>query len=261
MLKKQAKTIVGAKKLLNKKTKFIYNLLKEIVQSHPILLNRAPTLHRLSIQTFKPKLIDGKAILLHPLVCAAFNADFDGDQMGVHIPLSFQAQAEAWKINWSQNNLFSIATHAPTCSPSQDMILGSSFLTIKNIRRIWTEKVSFEFLKNLLFKKPFFSTTSKKMFSKQTRDILLSNIALIYFSKNLPRITNQNFVWCSLNPYISGYETEKKIQKLIEIRLNSDGNFQKFRHELCQQYHFSGAEILRKIRTTYGQLKFYQNLL
>ena len=261
IFKKYAKTIGRAKKILNKKTKFIWNLLKDIVRSHPILLNRAPTLHRLSIQTFKPTLVDGKAILLHPLVCAAFNADFDGDQMGVHIPLCFQAQAEAWKINWSQNNLFSIATHAPTCSPSQDIILGSSFLTIRNIPKRWTKKVSFKFLKNLLFQKPFFSKTSK-MFSKQIRDILLSNIALICLSKNfLPNISNHNFIWCNLNPYISGYETEKRVQKLIEIRLNSDGNFKKFRHELCQQYHFSGAEILRKIRTTYGQLKFYQNLV
>ena len=260
MFKKYAKTIVGAKKVLNTKTKFIWNLLKDVVRSYPILLNRAPTLHRLSIQTFKPTLVDGKAILLHPLVCAAFNADFDGDQMGVHIPLCFQAQAEAWKINWSQNNLFSIATHAPTCSPSQDMILGSSFLTIRNLPGRWTKKVSFKFLKNLLFQKPFFSKTSK-MFSTHIRDILLANIALICLSEKLPRISNKNFVWCNLNPYISGYETEKKVQKLIEIRLNSDGNFQKFRHELCQQYHFSGAEILRKIRTTYGQLTFYQNLI
>nr|YP_009472520.1 RNA polymerase b-subunit [Chlorodesmis fastigiata]ARO74159.1 RNA polymerase b-subunit [Chlorodesmis fastigiata] len=264
MFKKQVKTIRLAKQLLSKKTKFVWNLLKNVVQRHPILLNRAPTLHRLSIQTFQPKLIDGKAILLHPLVCAAFNADFDGDQMGVHIPLCCKARAEAWKINWSQNNLFSIATHRPTCSPSQDMILGSSFLTIRNTSKICTEKISFEFLNNLLFQKPFFSKTSKKIFSKQIRDILLSNIPLIFLSRNFPHrsINEQDFVWCSLNPYISGYETEKKkVQKLIEIRLNSDGNFQKFRHELCQQYHFSGAEMLRKIRTTYGRLKFYQNLV
>ena len=266
MFKNQVRTIRVAKELLSKKTKFVWNLLKNVVRNHPILLNRAPTLHRLSIQTFQPKLIDGKAILLHPLVCSAFNADFDGDQMGVHIPLCCKARAEAWKINWSQNNLFSIATHRPTCSPSQDMILGSSFLTIRNTSKILcTEKISFEFLKNLLFQKPFFYKTSKKIFYKQIRDILLSNIPLIFLSRNFPQrsINEQNFVWCSLNPYISGYETEKKkkIQKLIEIRLNSDGNFQKFRHELCQQYHSSGAEMLRKIRTTYGQLKFYQNLI
>nr|AYC65721.1 RNA polymerase b-subunit [Udotea sp. TZ0819] len=264
MFKNKVKTIKIAKQLLNTKTKFIWRLLKNVVQRHPILLNRAPTLHRLSIQTFQPKLVDGKAILLHPLVCAGFNADFDGDQMGVHIPLCSKARAEAWKINWSQNNLFSIATHRPTCSPSQDMILGSSFLTIRNTSKICTDKISFEFLKNILFQKPLFSKTSKKIFSKQIRDILLSNIPLIFLSKNFPRsINNQNCVWCSLNPYISGYETEKKkkMQKLIEIRLNSDGNFQKFRHELYQQYHFSGAEMLRKIRTTYGQLKFYQNLV
>nr|YP_009519581.1 RNA polymerase b-subunit [Udotea argentea]AYC65540.1 RNA polymerase b-subunit [Udotea argentea] len=264
--KNQTKTIFGAKEILSKKTKFIWNLLKEIAQRHPILLNRAPTLHRLNIQTFQPKLIDGKAILLHPLVCTAFNADFDGDQMGVHIPLCFQARAEAWKINWSQNNLFSVATHAPICFPSQDMILGSSFLTTRNVQfknfAIWNNKVLFGFLKNCLFQKPFFLKTSKKFFYKEIRDILLSNISLIFFSKNLSRfINNKDFIWYLSNPYISGYETEKKMQKLIEIRLNFDGNFQKFRFEFCQQYHFSGAEMLRKIRTTYGRLKFYENLI
>ena len=263
MCKKQAQTILGAKKLLNKKTKFIWNLLKEVVQNHPILLNRAPTLHRLSIQTFQPKLIDGKAILLHPLVCAAFNADFDGDQMGVHIPLCFEARAEAWKITWSQNNLFSVATHGPICSPSQDMILGSSFLTTRNtqLNEFKNGSIGLEFLKNLLYKKPFFSKTSKKFFSKEIRDVVFSSIPVISFFTNEVATGDNSFLWCISNPYISRNETEKKKQKLIEIRLNFDGNFQKFRLEFYQQYHFSGAEMLRKIRTTYGQLKFYENLI
>ena len=141
LLAQQAQTVLGAKKLLQQKPLFIWNLLKEVVHSHPILLNRAPSLHRLSIQAFQPRLIEGKAILLHPLVCAAFNADFDGDQMGVHLPLCFEARGEAWKITWSQNNLFSVATGSPTCAPSQDMILGSSFLTMEN-----TQKLSFHLL-------------------------------------------------------------------------------------------------------------------
>ena len=95
----------------------------------PVLLNRAPTLHRLGIQAFQPKLIDGRAILLHPLVCSAFNADFDGDQMAVHIPITVEARAEAWKLMLSRNNLLSPATGEPLAIPSQDMVLGCYYLT------------------------------------------------------------------------------------------------------------------------------------
>nr|YP_009519222.1 RNA polymerase b-subunit [Caulerpa verticillata]AYC65060.1 RNA polymerase b-subunit [Caulerpa verticillata] len=135
LLQKKAQTIFGAKKILNKKTNFVWNLVKKIVEKHALLLNRAPTLHRLSIQAFIPRIVEGSAILIHPLVCSAFNADFDGDQMGVHIPLCFEARAEAWKIMWSQNNLFSAATGNTVLAPSQDIILGSSFLTTTNIQK------------------------------------------------------------------------------------------------------------------------------
>lgn len=107
----------------------IWPTLIEIMGQYPILLNRAPTLHRLGIQAFQPRLVSTQAILLHPLVCSAFNADFDGDQMAVHIPLSFHARAEAWKLLWSRNNLLAPATGDPILAPSQDMILGSYYLT------------------------------------------------------------------------------------------------------------------------------------
>lgn len=107
----------------------IWPTLLEIMGQYPILLNRAPTLHRLGIQAFQPRLVSTQAILLHPLVCSAFNADFDGDQMAVHIPLSFHARAEAWKLLWSRNNLLAPATGDPILAPSQDMILGSYYLT------------------------------------------------------------------------------------------------------------------------------------
>nr|AYC63910.1 RNA polymerase b-subunit [Flabellia petiolata] len=289
MYKNQAQTIMGAKKLFKQKPKFIWDILTEIVHSHPILLNRAPTLHRLSIQSFQPKLIEGKAILLHPLVCSAFNADFDGDQMGIHIPLCFEARAEAWKITWSQNNLFSVATNAPVCAPSQDIILGSSFLTTRNfdIQKFGflslKQKIQSTSLKRILFKKPIF-LKNLKAFQKidarlgafahggqarsEVRDGILSDINIISFSssnKNILPISlfDKIFtmkIWCSYNPILNGYETEKKIQKLIEIRLNLQGNFQKFRPQFYQQYHRCGAELLRKIRTTYNRLKFYENL-
>jgi DNA-directed RNA polymerase subunit beta' len=104
-------------------------VLQEVIDGHPILLNRAPTLHRLGIQAFEPKLVAGRAIQLHPLVCPAFNADFDGDQMAVHVPLAIEAQTEARMLMLASNNILSPATGDPIVTPSQDMVLGSYYLT------------------------------------------------------------------------------------------------------------------------------------
>ena len=127
--KNYAKTVVGAKTLIKNNPSLATELLREIMQVTPVLLNRAPTLHRLGIQAFVPKLIEGRAILLHPLVCSAFNADFDGDQMAVHVPITVEARAEAWKMMLSRNNLLSPATGDPLAIPSQDMVLGCYYLT------------------------------------------------------------------------------------------------------------------------------------
>jgi DNA-directed RNA polymerase subunit beta' len=126
---KLADTYLSAKKLLKTKPLLVSQLLREIMKVCPVLLNRAPTLHRLGFQAFQPKLVDGKAILLHPLVCPAFNADFDGDQMAVHIPITFEARAEAWKLMLARNNIKSPATGEPLMLPSQDMVLGCYYLT------------------------------------------------------------------------------------------------------------------------------------
>ena len=110
--------------------------LEEVIQEHPVLLNRAPTLHRLGIQAFEPILTEGKAIRLHPLVCAAFNADFDGDQMAVHLPLSIEAQIEARVLMMSTNNILSPASGRPIINPSQDIVLGAYYMTR---RTTWCE--------------------------------------------------------------------------------------------------------------------------
>lgn len=125
-------TIKGAKRMVERAKAEVWDILDEVIQDHPIMLNRAPTLHRLSIQAFYPKLIEGKAIKLHPLVCAAFNADFDGDQMAVHVPLSLEAQMECRLELLSVNNLFSPADGRPVVSPSQDVVLGLYYLTKEN---------------------------------------------------------------------------------------------------------------------------------
>ena len=124
--------IKAAKKLIQKNESIVWNVLEDVIQGHPVLLNRAPTLHRLGIQAFEPILVEGRAIKLHPLVCPAFNADFDGDQMAVHIPLSLEAQAEARLLMLAPYNFLSPATGEPIIMPSQDMVLGCYYLTAEN---------------------------------------------------------------------------------------------------------------------------------
>ncbi|MDD5574244.1 MAG: DNA-directed RNA polymerase subunit beta', partial [Candidatus Omnitrophica bacterium] len=122
-------TIKGAKRMVERAKIEVWDILDEVIQDHPVLLNRAPTLHRLSVQAFEPVLIEGKAIRIHPLVCTAFNADFDGDQMAVHVPLSLEAQMEARLLMLSINNIFSPADGRPITTPTQDIILGLCYLT------------------------------------------------------------------------------------------------------------------------------------
>jgi len=123
------KTVKSAKKLVDKRSSEVWDILEEIIDDHPVLLNRAPTLHRLGIQAFQPILIEGKAIQVHPLVCAAFNADFDGDQMAVHVPLSYYAQIETRLLMLSSHNILSPANGRPLSIPSQDIVLGIYYLT------------------------------------------------------------------------------------------------------------------------------------
>ena len=125
-----ATTIKAAKRMVEKERPEVWDILEEVIREHPVLLNRAPTLHRLGIQAFEPVLIEGKAIQLHPLVCTAFNADFDGDQMAVHVPLSLEAQLEARVLMMSTNNILSPASGKPIIVPSQDIVLGLYYLTL-----------------------------------------------------------------------------------------------------------------------------------
>jgi len=134
-------TVKQAKKLVEKERPEVWDILDEVIREHPVMLNRAPTLHRLGIQAFEPVLIEGKAIQLHPLVCSAFNADFDGDQMAVHVPLSLEAQLEARVLMMSTNNVLSPANGAPIIVPSQDMILGLYYVTLERKGMVGEGKV------------------------------------------------------------------------------------------------------------------------
>jgi DNA-directed RNA polymerase subunit beta' len=131
-----ADTIKSAKRMLERRDEDVWDILAEVIQNHPVLLNRAPTLHRMGIQAFEPTLVEGNAIRVHPLVCKGFNADFDGDQMAVHLPLSIEAQVEATTLMMSTNNIFSPSNGDPIISASQDIVMGCFYLTMKKPDRI-----------------------------------------------------------------------------------------------------------------------------
>ncbi len=140
----EAETVKRAKKIVERNDPKVYEVLEDIIKDHPVLLNRAPTLHRLGIQAFEPVLVEGKAIRIHPLVCAAFNADFDGDQMAVHLPLSFEAQLEARVLMLSSNNILQPSNGRPVAAPTQDMVIGAYYLTNPGLRLTDLEKVLFD---------------------------------------------------------------------------------------------------------------------
>ena len=129
-----AHNIKTARRLVDRANDLVWDTLEEVIKEHPVLLNRAPTLHRLGIQAFEPVLVEGRAIKLHPLVCTAYNADFDGDQMAVHVPLSAEAQAEARFLMLSANNLLTPQDGKPIVTPTQDMVLGCYYLTMQGRR-------------------------------------------------------------------------------------------------------------------------------
>ena len=136
-----ATTIKAAKRLVEKERPEVWDILEQVIREHPVLLNRAPTLHRLGIQAFEPVLVEGKAIQLHPLVCTAFNADFDGDQMAVHLPLSLEAQLEARVLMMSTNNILSPANGKPIIVPTQDIVLGLYYLSLENEKEVGEGKI------------------------------------------------------------------------------------------------------------------------
>ncbi|MHC4662585.1 MAG: DNA-directed RNA polymerase subunit beta' [Planctomycetota bacterium] len=146
-----ADTIKSAKKMLERKDEQVWDILEEVIHEHPVLLNRAPTLHRMGIQAFEPVLIEGNAIKIHPLVCAGFNADFDGDQMAVHLPLSYEAQVEAATLMLATHNIFSPANGMPIIAPSQDIVLGCYYLSIPHPPSQDPEKASVFGTKNEVF--------------------------------------------------------------------------------------------------------------
>ncbi len=169
---KECHTVKAARHAVERLNPVVWDILSEVIKDHPVLLNRAPTLHRLSIQAFEPVLIEGRAIQLHPLVCAAFNADFDGDQMAVHVPLSIEAQAEARFLMLASNNILKLSDGMPVMSPSQDMVLGCYYLTIKK------HEIGKEYTENgetYIYRGQMFASEDEALISYQTKQVTLQD--------------------------------------------------------------------------------------
>ena len=231
-LRKIASNVGEAKKLIRgfarRKPLRFWKILEQVMKHHPVLLNRAPTLHRLGIQAFQPILVKGRAIHLHPLVCTAFNADFDGDQMGVHIPLSFQARAEAWRLLHAPYHILSPATGQPILVPTQDMVLGCYYLTSVD-RGLSDQKV------------PYFANV---------RDALCAHTHH-YLGPHTP-------LWVR---FAGSFESPTNSEEPLEVQLHSNGRQLSIHSELQRITAKNGKEnrpVGRYIRTTTGRIAMHQ---
>nr|QUX32875.1 beta' subunit of RNA polymerase [Blidingia minima] len=213
-----------AKKMIKQKKPIIWKILKQLMLNRPVLLNRAPTLHRLGIQAFQPLLVEGRAILLHPLVCNAFNADFDGDQMAVHVPLSYDACSEAWKLMWSRNHLFSLATGEPNLTPTQDMVLGCYYLS------------TFDHIKNRL--------------TLQNTKYWFSHLTHVIQAYNQNHINLHQMIWLKWSNQV---EFDLTYQPCLEFQLNNKGYKRAYYTSYCHFY-----EDFYWIRTTVGRILLNQ---
>ena len=212
-----ANTPKSAKVLIENKDDCIYKVLEYVVSDHPVLLNRAPTLHRLGIQAFQPKLIDGKAIRLHPLVCSAFNADFDGDQMAVHVPLSSEAKMEAWFLMLSSHNILHPATGKPIAIPSQDMILGCYYLTRRRSGEVGEGTVISSFSEaRLAYENNEISLHAIVKFNDGKGNIIDTSLGRILFNDILPLDM----------PFINQRLDKKKLVSLVYDCYTKVGNYE-----------------------------------
>ncbi|MCL1475692.1 DNA-directed RNA polymerase subunit gamma [Argonema antarcticum] len=213
--------IKAAKKLIQRNDPSVWDVLEEVIEGHPVMLNRAPTLHRLGIQAFEPILVEGRAIQLHPLVCPAFNADFDGDQMAVHVPLSLESQAEARLLMLASNNILSPATGRPIVTPSQDMVLGCYYLTADN---------------------PLFTNKESRYMAN------FDDVVLAYEQRKL---NLHEYVWVR---YEGPMETDEPDTEPLEVRTEEDGTITKIYKFQRVRETADGKTISRYIRTTAGRI-------
>ena len=227
-----ANNIRSAKKMIERAQTEVWDSLEEVIKGHPVLLNRAPTLHRLGIQAFEPVLVEGRALKLHPLVCSAYNADFDGDQMAVHVPLSAEAQAEARILMLSANNLLKPQDGRPVTVPSQDMILGTYYLTIDNDEEIGSGKIFSSEDEALLaydakvvgIHAPIKVRVFKEINGVMQSKVVDATVGRIIFNQKLPQ--DLGFVNREENPFdfeIMFTSGKKELGKIIEKCINVHG--------------------------------------
>ena len=214
--------IKAAKKLIQRNDPGVWDVLEEVIEGHPVLLNRAPTLHRLGIQAFEPILVEGRAIQLHPLVCPAFNADFDGDQMAVHVPLSLESQAEARLLMLASNNILSPATGRPIVTPSQDMVLGCYYLTAEN---------------------PALAGNGRDRYFSNWDDVIIA-----YEQKQLDL---HQYVWVRYDGIVESGEADNEP---LEVRTESDGTITQIYKYQKRRLSPDGETICQYIRTTPGRI-------
>ena len=215
--------IKAAKKLIQRGDPSVWDVLEEVIAGHPVMLNRAPTLHRLGIQAFEPILVEGRAIQLHPLVCPAFNADFDGDQMAVHVPLSLEAQAEARLLMLASNNILSPATGRPIVTPSQDMVLGCYYLTAEN---------------------PVYPKETKRYFAN------LDDAVKAYEQK---QVDLHAYVWVRFDGLV---DSEKPDNEVISTERLGDGTVMKLYRERRVRETAEGELLSQYVLTTPGRIVY-----
>nr|YP_010152862.1 RNA polymerase b' subunit [Olisthodiscus luteus]QQW50523.1 RNA polymerase b' subunit [Olisthodiscus luteus] len=226
IIAQSAATIRMAKILIQKKRPIVWKIIEKVLKNHPVLLNRAPTLHRLGVQAFEPVLTEGKTIKLHPLVCPAFNADFDGDQMAVHLPLSIEAQVEARMLMLSSLNILSPATGKPSLFPSQDMVLGCYYMTLAT-----KEKDSFHYFAN---------------FEDSIR------------AYNHDQIKLQTLIWVRVSKYLD--IKNKNSSLFISKKIFKDGTIKKIFNDKQVYYNKYGEIQVIFLRTTVGRILFNQSI-
>nr|YP_010500090.1 beta' subunit of RNA polymerase [Gormaniella terricola]UWV18267.1 beta' subunit of RNA polymerase [Gormaniella terricola] len=229
-----AKTFLGAKKKIRTDAVLTFHSLNKVVKNHVILLNRAPTLHKVGFQAFRPILVDGRAILIHPLVCPGFNADFDGDQMAVHVPITPQARAEAFKFMLSQNNILSTATGEPALLPSQDMVLGIYYLTTSIAKSIPEQK------------------KKTKLFFSSFDEVLKA------YERNLVSIHTN--IWVRFDGLIQTDPSAngKKEAKILELRIHSTGQNRTINSDSSARLFDSNQKRLSQVLcTTPGRVLFH----
>jgi DNA-directed RNA polymerase subunit beta' len=247
-----ASNIGIAKSKIREKERIVWEILQEVMQGHPVLLNRAPTLHRLGIQAFQPILVEGRAICLHPLVCKGFNADFDGDQMAVHVPLSLEAQAEARLLMFSHMNLLSPAMGDPISIPTQDMLIGLYVLTMGNPRGICANRYNTSNYRNSQRK----TVNNKQKYTKEKEPYFSSSYdALGAYRRKRINLDSPLWLRWKLDQRVIGSR-----EVPIEVQYESLGTY----HEI-----YGNSLIIRSIkneirciyiRTTVGHISFYREI-